>query len=110
MVLGQDLGLVLQVIRNGNFSITAVEIQKDKFDFLGELEQIDFEELDKLTYQDQVWKSRFTTISVFENQQIHFSKEFEEREGVERYANGTLVLKKIKILENNSNQQIFIAW
>lgn len=108
MVLGQYLGLVLQVIRNGNFSITAVEIQKDKFDFLGELEQIDFEELDKLTYQDQLWKSRFTTISVFENQQIHFSKEFEEREGVERFANGTLVIKKIKFPIINSGQQVFV--
>lgn len=108
MVLGQDLGLVLQVIRNGNFSITAVEIQKDKFDFVGELEQIDFEELDKLTYQDQLWKSRFTTIPVFENQQIHFSDKFEEREGVERFANGTLVIKKIKFPIINSGQQVFV--
>lgn len=108
MVLGQDLGLVLQVIRNGNFSITAVEIQKDKFDFLDELELIDFEELDKLTYQDQVWKSRFTTIPVFENQQIHFFDEFEDREGVERFANGTLVIKKIKFPIINSGHQVFV--
>src|SRR5690625_4965186 len=107
-VSGQDLGLVVQVMRNGTFSITAVEIQKDKFDFVGELEQIDFEELDKLTYQDQLWKSRFTTISVFENQQIHFSDKFEEREGVERFANGTLVIKKIKFPIINSGQQVFV--
>lgn len=108
MVLGQNLGLVLQIVRNGNYAITAIELNNEKCDLTNHLKTNEMLELSKLDYQDKIWKSRFTTLSVFENQQIHFSDEFAKREGVERYANGTLVLKKIKFPEIYANQQIFV--
>lgn len=108
MVLGQNLGLVLQIVRNGNYAITAIELNNEKYDLTNHLKTNEMLELSKLDYQDKIWKSRFTTLSVFENQQIHFSDEFAKREGVERYANGTLVLKKIKFPEIYANQQIFV--
>ena len=107
-VLGQGLGLVLEYVRNGNFAIQAIEIKKEKTKFPDFMTNSKVEVLEKIDYQDKIWKSRFVTIPIFENQQIHWSEEFEKREGVLRYANGTLALKKIKFPKLNSEQQILL--
>lgn len=107
-VLGQGLGLVLEYVRNGNFAIQAIEIKKEKIKLPDFMTKSKVEVLEKIDYQDKIWKSRFVTIPIFENQQIHWSEEFEKREGVLRYANGTLALKKIKFPKLNSEQQIFL--
>ncbi|MFA7446984.1 MAG: GLPGLI family protein [Weeksellaceae bacterium] len=107
-VLGQGLGLVLEYVRNGNFAIQAIEIKKEKIKLPDFMTNSKVEVLEKIDYQDKIWKSRFVTIPIFENQQIHWSEEFEKREGVLRYANGTLALKKIKFPKLNSEQQIFL--
>lgn len=108
IILGQDLGLVLEFVRNGNYAITAIDLKKQEMKIPEYLQNAKIEELAKLDYQDRIWRSRFTSISVFDKQQIHFSEEFEEREGVERFANGTLVLKKVKFPKLNTDNQIFI--
>lgn len=107
-VLGQGLGLVLEYVRNGNFAIQAIEIKKEKIKLPDFMTKSKVEVLEKIDYQDKIWKSRFVTIPIFENQQIHWSEEFEKREGVLRYANGTLALKKIKFPKLNSEQQILL--
>ena len=107
-VLGQGLGLVLEYVRNGNFAIQAIEIKKEKTKFPDFMTNSKVEVLEKIDYQNKIWKSRFVTIPIFENQQIHWSEEFEKREGVLRYANGTLALKKIKFPKLNSEQQILL--
>lgn len=107
-ILGSDLGLVLEFTRNGNFEIKATQIQKVNTEIPEYLSQIKPKELDKLTYNDLIWKSRFVYIPLFQNQQIHWSEEFEKREDVFRYANGTVVLKKIKFPKITSNQLLFL--
>ncbi|MBA5630118.1 GLPGLI family protein [Moheibacter lacus] len=107
-VLGADLGLVLEMVRNGNYAIQAIEIKKEKVKIPEIILNSKPIQLEKIDYQDKIWKSRFTTIPVFENQLIHWSEEFEPRENVMRFANGTIAVKKIKFPKLNTKDQIFV--
>src|SRR5690606_36674632 len=71
--LGQNIGLVLEYNRNGNFVIQAKKIETPKkVDILPNLTWS--QHVDNLTYRDLLWKSRFTTIAVFEDEIINFSE------------------------------------
>ena len=107
-VLGQNLGLVLELVRNGNYQIKATEIKKEKTKLPAFISNVNPTELAKIDYQDKIWKSRFTMIPVFDNQLIHWSEEFEPRENIMRFANGTIAVKKIKFPKLNANHQIFV--
>lgn len=106
--LGINLGLVLEVVRNGNHIIRATEIKKEKILLPEFIRKAKPEILEKLDYQDKIWKSRFSTLPIFDNQLIHWSEEFEPREGVMRFANGTIALKKVKFPKISSNQLVFL--
>ena len=108
-LLGQNLGLVLEIVRNGNTSTKAVKIEKIK--------HVDLNRFftgkkimpnDELSHKDLLWKSRFTTISVFENEIINFSDESKSNHAVLRFGNGTVILKKVKFPETKETQNIFI--
>lgn len=119
-VLGHQLGLVLELVRNGNFVIRAAQIEPFKGLDLRALAQgggnkpAEAQEaviplLDGLSYKDRLWKSRFTTIPVFQDQIVNFSAhDREPREGVMRYANGTVVLKTLQLPEIQSGSQVFV--
>lgn len=104
-LLGQNLGLVLEMVRNGNFSITATEITKVK-DFVPVI-QNPKKQVDALTYKDLLWKSRFTTINIFKDQIINFSDESKSNDTILRFANGTIAVRKIKFPEIKTGSQIF---
>ncbi len=103
-LLGQNLGLVLEMVRNGNFEITATKIEKN-IPFL--LNPVYMDQVDLLTYKDLVWKSRFTTIEVFKDQIINFSSESKSNDSILRFANGTIAVRKIKFPVIKSGSQIF---
>lgn len=114
-VLGQNLGLVLEMVRNGNFVVTATKIETQKKLALRWMSFNSFEgeNVDLLTYRDLLWKSRFTTLSVFKNKVINFSDAFPQGEAksndsILRFANGTVLLKKIQFPEIKSGSQIFV--
>lgn len=107
-ILGADLGLVLEIDINGTFKIQATEIKKEKVYFPAFMVNSVPKRLEKIDYQDEIWRSRFQTIPVFENQQIHWSEEFEPKEGVMRFANGTIVVKKLKFPKLDTSHQIFL--
>lgn len=105
-VLGQNLGLVLEMNRNGNFIIAATKIEKVK-----SVPSIIVDEnkiLDLLSYRDLLWKSRFTTIPIFKDEIINFSNESKSNDSILRFANGTVILKKIKIPSIGKGSQVFI--
>lgn len=110
-LLGQDLGLVLEIIRNGNSSIRAVEIKKTKKNLPveGLFSHKTISSADKLTYNDLLWKSRFTRITVFENEQINFVKEPKKDDKILRFASGTIILKKVKFPKITSGDNIFVS-
>jgi GLPGLI family protein len=105
-LLGSNLGLVLETIRNGNFVISATKIEKVKeFPILN----IDTSKnLDIVTYRDLLWKSRFTTIPVFQDEVINFSDSSKSNDSILRFANGTIILKKIKTPSIKKGSQIFV--
>ncbi|ESU29287.1 Peptide-N-glycosidase F like protein [Flavobacterium limnosediminis JC2902] len=107
-VLGQNLGLVLEMIRNGNSVVVASKIEKLKNINPSQLIPNTGNNVDALTYRDLLWKSRFTTISVFENEVINFSDGSKSNDSILRFANGTIILRKIKFPEIKSGSQVFV--
>jgi GLPGLI family protein len=103
-ILGQNLGLVLEMVRNGNFVIAATKIEKIKsFPIIS----IPKKYVDILTYKDLVWKSRFTTIEIFRDQIINFSSDSKSNDSILRFANGTIAVRKVKFPDIKHGSQIF---
>lgn len=108
-VLGQNLGIVLEVTRNNNYSITATKIEQLKNIPNDVIVTIDTESTtDILSYKDELWKSRFTTFAIFENEVINFSDQSVSNDSIFRFANGTVIVKKINIGKINNGSQVFI--
>ncbi len=108
-ILGQDLGLVLEVTRNNNFSISATKIEKLKtvpndVNIILDTKSI----TDILTYRDELWKSRFTTISIFDDEIINFSDQSKSNDSILRFANGTVIVKKVKVRKIPNGSQVFV--
>lgn len=108
-ILGQDLGLVLEITRNGNNTTKATEISKVK-NFIDEsiFSNKKVTATDELSYKDLLWKSRFTTIPIFENETINFSNDFKSDEKILRFAKGTVILKKVKYPAIAANSNVFV--
>ena len=110
-ILGQDLGLVLEIVRNGNYVIKSSKIEKVKSI---PTTIVSAEAVDALTYKDLLWKSRFTTIPIFQNQIINFSDEGTKTnltttsDTLLRFVNGTVAIRKVKFPEIKSGSQIFV--
>lgn len=105
--LGQDLGVVLEYVRNGNSKITATAIEKIK-SIPQHVALRPFEKIvDGPTYQDELWKSRFIQIPIFTDEQINFSDKAKS-DSILRFANGTVIVKKVKIPKLSPGQQAFV--
>jgi hypothetical protein len=103
-LIGIDLGTVLETIRNGNMITRAKTIEKDiSMPALSKAEAYDL-----LSYRDLKWKSRFITIPVFDKELINWNEETKAKEGVLRFANGTLIVRKVKFPEITTDKQVFI--
>ncbi|NML71001.1 GLPGLI family protein [Chryseobacterium sp. RP-3-3] len=107
-VLGQNLGFVLEIERNKNSLITASSIKKVKKTEIDQIIKGSVSSTDLLGYKDLLWKSRFTTLKVFENETINFSEESKSTETVKKFANGTIILKKIKFPAIKEGVNIFV--
>ncbi|MDV7697699.1 GLPGLI family protein [Chryseobacterium soli] len=107
-VLGQNLGLVLEVERNKNSLITASSIKKIQKTGTENILKGNINTTDQLGYKDLLWKSRFTTLHVFENETINFSDESKSNEKIKKFANGTIILKKIKFPTISESENIFV--
>ncbi len=114
-VLGMNLGLVLEINRNGNYLIQATKIEPINTK-KNPLKIIDFSKVkrvDNVTYRDLLWKSRFVSISVFEDEIINFSDQSVSNDSILRFGNGTVILKKINFPAIELGNQIFVeltAW
>lgn len=107
-VLGQNLGLVLETNRNGNYIVTATKIEKVK-QFPEAIDNNKSKKpLDLLTYRDELWKSRFTTIPVFKEEIINFSDASKSNDSILRFANGTIILRKVRIPAIAKGSQVFL--
>lgn len=109
---GLDLGFVLEYTRNNDYTIKATKIDKVKNYQPTQYYQnaINSENIDILTYRDLAWKNKFTTLPLLKNQQINFDPKIStnEYDSIFRFANGTVVVKKVKFPVIRNGSQIFI--
>lgn len=106
--LGINLGLVLEMVRNGNFVITAKKIDKNYILFKPEPKENYAKLVDALTYKDLLWKSRFTTIPVFKDEVLNFSDESKSNDTIQRFGKGTIALRKVKFPEIKPESLVFL--
>jgi GLPGLI family protein len=109
-ILGQNLGLVLETVRNGNSVVTASKIEKLKKQESNFVSN-DFyssPKADLLSYRDLLWKSRFTTINVFKEELVRFSDEAKSNDSILRFSKGLILVRKIKFPELKKGQTVFI--
>lgn len=112
--IAPGLGLILKIIRNGNFETYATRIEFKKVnDSLVKLPHNIGAIVDEATYRRKEIDNRFTTIPVFSQQQINFTDSIinpaDDQENVTyRYAGGTLVLKKMR-LPDSKNYSVFAS-
>jgi len=108
-ILGQNLGFVLELNRNGNYQVLATKIEKlKKLPLQMNLPKSNQHKVDLLTYKDLLWKSRFTTLSIFKNEVINFSEESKSNDSILRFANGTIIVKKVRVPEIKNGSQLFV--
>ena len=107
-VIGQNLGFVLEIERNKNSLITAQSIKKVKKTDIDAILKGSINSTDQLGYRDLLWKSRFTTLKVFDHETINFSDESKSVENIKRFANGTIIIKKIKFPKISEGENIFV--
>jgi hypothetical protein len=105
--LGQDLGLVLEVIRNGNTRTFATKVEKvktmpDQLKLKGNEKPYD-----ELSYKDLIWKNRFIQIPVFRKERIRFSDDAKS-DSILRFANGTVIVKKVKVPKIKTSDNVFV--
>jgi len=105
-VLGQNLGLVLETIRNGNSTLTATKIENLKT-IPSILAIPKVQTVDQLTYKDLLWKSRFVNIPIFNKEQIHFVSDAKSNDSIFRFASGTVIVRKIKFPEIKKGRAIY---
>lgn len=109
-LIGSDLGLVLELDRNGTQNIIANSVDEvapstlEKITNLRDLEKIQKNDFDKRLHQ-----SRFQSINLFEDQIINFDPNSDQDNlDIIRLANGTVVMKKIKIPLLDPHSQLFL--
>ncbi|MBN2280039.1 MAG: peptide-N-glycosidase [Candidatus Marinimicrobia bacterium] len=98
---GAGLGLVLKVIRNGNFITYAKEIKSRQVSDTELGYNIENARVvDEQTYYRKIIDSRYLTLPVFHHESINFGRDINNPAGDQvnttyRYSNGTVILKKL---------------
>lgn len=101
------LGLVLKMVRNGNYEIRAAEVVPGPVPDSTGQSPPQGRLVDEAVFQQQLIQSRYTTIPVFTGQKINFGDTLvnpagDERNKTYRFSGGTVVAKKIHLPENFS--------
>ncbi|HEX5553805.1 MAG TPA: PNGase F N-terminal domain-containing protein [Chitinophagaceae bacterium] len=99
------LGLVLKVVRNGNFQMYATNVRIGSVSASPALKLPSGQAVDAATFQALLIRSRYTTVNVFTDQKVNFGDSLVNPPGrqlnkVYRFSGGTVVLKKIGLPEH----------
>jgi len=111
--IAPGMGLVLKTIRNGNSETIAKNIEyrtitADELAWPSSMGTI----VDEPTYQRQVIESRYTTLTIFDREQISFGNPInnpagEQLDAVYHFSGGTVILKKVKLPVAKPGQRLF---
>lgn len=109
--VGVPDGLVLKIVRNGQSEVKAiqVELQKEELKLNPDLKNA--KELNAVTYNYKIQQSLVIDVSVFDHQSIYF-RDIPKIDAIRdaevmQFANGSLILRKVKLPENALNYSIF---
>lgn len=106
---GASLGVVLEIKRNNDFKITAKKItRKIPFDFESLAQSNQTPLVDELTYHDIIWKNRFTTLAIFDNEIINYTQDPKSNDSIFRFAHGTVLVRKVAFPKITSSSQVFL--
>lgn len=99
------LGLVLKVVRNGNFEMFAKNIELGAIPDSLKAAPVMGKVVDEATFRALQIKSRYTSIPVFTDQQINFGDSIlnpnnRQLNKVYRFSGGTVIAKKIHLPQN----------
>jgi hypothetical protein len=107
--IGPALGLVLKIIRNGNFEIAAEKIEMSSqivtMPFsLGEIVELPY-------YRYKVTAQNYTTVNIFQNEKINYGDKpvnlLTNEPGITyRFAEGTVILKKVNLPGNMGKHSV----
>lgn len=114
MGYGLPKGLVLKIVRNGNFELVATDIKQLKKEEETAILPSDLgESMDLPLYKHRITDALITTVSVFNNEQISFGNEIinptdPESEKTFKFSAGTVLLKKVKLPVVPDDTQLFV--
>ena len=113
MAYGVPEGLVLKIVRNGNFELIATEViilkNKDVMPILPLQMGIS---LNLPLYRHRISENLITSVPIFSNEQISFGNKIENpadsaTQKTFRYASGTILLKRVKLPVVPEDTQLF---
>lgn len=113
MAYGVPDGLVLKVVRNGNYEIVATQIKGLKRNEIGPILPENMgESMDLSLYKHRITENLITTIKVFSNEQISFGNKIENPSETDspktfKYSSGTILLKRVKLPIVPNDTQLF---
>ncbi|HZK96058.1 MAG TPA: PNGase F N-terminal domain-containing protein [Prolixibacteraceae bacterium] len=113
MAYGIPDGLVLKIVRNGNYEIVATEVKPLKQKETEPILSADMgESLDLSLYKHRITENLITTVDVFTNEQISFGNEIVNPADTAlqktfKYSSGTVILKKVKLPVVPDETQLF---
>lgn len=114
MGYGLPKGLVLRIVRNGNYELVATSINPVKKKDETSILPADLgETLDLPLYKHRITENLITTVSVFNNEQISFGNKIEnptdsESQKTFKYSEGTVILKKVNLPVVPDDTQLFV--
>ncbi|MDP2889447.1 MAG: PNGase F N-terminal domain-containing protein [Bacteroidota bacterium] len=114
MAYGIPDGLVLKVVRNGNYEISATEVKLLKKKDAGQILPDEMgESLGLPLYKHRITENLITTVNVFTSEQISFGNEIvnptdTESEKTFKYSAGTVILRKVKLPVVPDDTQLFV--
>ncbi|PCH68117.1 MAG: peptide-N-glycosidase [Bacteroidales bacterium] len=104
-------GLILKYVSNGNHTIQAKSIDKEKGNM--QYPQEGIQEINQARYRELIIESRYLTIPIFDKEQINFQNgitnpEDEILDHTYRFSKGTVIMKKIKLPETKNGGNFFL--
>lgn len=106
-------GLVLKVVRNGNYALVASDISKVKSNKADQIIPADLgEKVEQPLYRHRLTNSFITEVNVFDNARINWGDSIVNLHGIQtdkiyRFAGGTVIAKKVKLPDVTSDYQVF---
>lgn len=104
-------GLILKFEVNGNYTIKAKSIEKQKSQM--QYPQQNINRIKQARYRELIIKSRYITIPIFDKEQINFqggitNPKEDKLDQTYRFSKGTVIMKKIKLPKLDSQGNIFV--